>query len=119
MGLRPRVLIVDDEEDIRELLQGLLERSGFDAIAVESGEDALALLARMSPPCSIVLDLGMADVSGWEVINVIRSRYRAADFPVVVVSGHEPSTGPPGIPFIRKPIEISELVTALRAGSPP
>jgi CheY-like chemotaxis protein len=117
--MRPRVLIVDDEADIREIMQALLERSGFDTMAVESGEDALALIARLRPPCSIVLDLGMQDVNGWEVLNVIRSSYRVEDFPVVVVSGHEPTKMPPGVPFLRKPIRVDDLVRKLTAGSRP
>jgi len=112
-----RVLVVDDDDDVRELLCELLERNGFEVMSVESGEDALALITRLRAPCTIVLDLGMPDVSGWEVLDLLRSQGALAKHPVVIVSGHDRDRMPAGVPHVRKPVDAEQLLRAVRAAA--
>ena len=79
-----RVLIVDDDPEARVLMQAALERRGFEVIAVESGAEALAYLARGTASL-ILLDLEMDDINGWEVLSVLKSHPAFGSFRVVVV----------------------------------
>jgi len=113
---RGRVLVVDDEPDVRALTQNVLERTGFEVVAVESGADALAYLARDTPSL-ILLDLAMGDVSGWEVLSALRQHPRFGSFKVVVVSGTE-SPIPKWASYLRKPFRIETLLALLADDQP-
>jgi len=78
----PTVLVVEDERDIRELLRRYLERAGISVLTTATGAEALRLLAG-SPPDLVVLDLGLADVDGTEVLREIRA---TGGLPVIVLT---------------------------------
>src|SRR5215510_8699670 len=61
-----RVLVVDDDQDIRDALCELLRDEGYEAIAVANGEEALTYLKGGNLPCVILLDLMMPVMDGWE-----------------------------------------------------
>src|SRR5688572_13298228 len=96
-----RVLVVDDDPEARVLMQAALERRGFEVIAVESGAEALAYLARGTASL-ILLDLEMDDINGWEVLSVLKSHPSFGSFRVVVVSGTN-GTVPKWAGHLRKP----------------
>lgn len=112
-----RILLVDDEAMMLDLLQLYLEPYGFDCIRSESGERALELLERHSPDV-VILDLMMPDMDGWMVCSEIRKR---SDVPVLmltamgetgdIVKGLE--TGADD--YMSKPFEEEELVARIRA----
>jgi CheY-like chemotaxis protein len=114
---RGRVLVVDDEPDVRALMQTALERAGFDVVCVESGADALAYLARDTPQL-VLLDLQMDDVSGWEVLTALRQHPRFGSFKVAVVSGTQ-SPVPKWASYLRKPFRIDTLLALLDGDTPP
>lgn len=101
------VLIVDDQEDIRETLREVIEMAGCETLAAANGVEALELLEHHRP-CLIVLDLLMPVMSGQEVLDVLRSRPELASLPVVV-STSAPHLAPRGVPILPKPIEIAAL----------
>jgi DNA-binding response OmpR family regulator len=76
----PTVLVVEDERDIREVLRRYLERAGLSVLTTGTGAEALRLLVT-APPDLVVLDLGLPDVDGTEVLREIR----AAGHPPVIV----------------------------------
>jgi DNA-binding response OmpR family regulator len=78
----PTVLVVEDERDIRDLLRRYLERAGLTVITTASGAEALALLQRDAADL-LLLDLGLPDVEGTEILTEIRRRGRT---PVVVLT---------------------------------
>ena len=108
-----RVLIVDDDDDIREITQDALERHGYEVVAVASGAEALGYLAH-DTPAVLLLDLEMDDVNGWEVIGALQRRPDFDRITIVVVSGSE-STPPRGVHFLRKPFRIDALTEILSA----
>ena len=108
-----RLLIVDDDDDLREIMQDVLERRGYEVVAVESGAEALALLAHDTPSL-ILLDLDMDDVTGWEVLSVLERHPRFGAFRVVVVSGAK-ATVPKWAGYLRKPFKVDALMTLLAA----
>lgn len=77
-----RILVVDDEIEIRRALQRNLIMHGFDAHAVESGEEALAALATYHPDL-MLLDLGLPGISGLEVCKRVRMQ---STLPIIVLS---------------------------------
>jgi CheY-like chemotaxis protein len=82
---RKSVLVVDDHPDTGEVLSRLLQRRGYDAVAAQSGEEALARLAE-SLPSVIVLDVAMPGMNGAELLREIRADPRLKHVPVVVFS---------------------------------
>lgn len=82
------ILVVEDDEDCREVLCSLLGSEGYRVQAAASGAEALDALARMSkPPRFVLLDLIMPGMSGFEFLRAMRRAPALAATPVVVHSG--------------------------------
>jgi DNA-binding response OmpR family regulator len=79
---RGRVLVVDDEGHIRELLQGLLERAGYDVAEAASGEEGLRVLYAWRPDI-VLLDVSMPGLDGWQTLERIRD---LTDLPVLMLT---------------------------------
>jgi CheY-like chemotaxis protein len=82
-----RVLIVEDDEAIRETLRELLEFEGFEVATAANGREAVSQLQRTERPCLILLDLMMPVMNGWEFLRKRREDLTIATIPVVVVFG--------------------------------
>lgn len=83
-GLKPQILVVDDEPSIRESLGLLLSSAGYDVALAENGVSAVSHL-NMAIPDLIVTDLNMPQMSGMELISHVRSRYPS--IAIVAMSG--------------------------------
>lgn len=83
---KKRVLVVDDDADIRDALGLALLEEGYDAFAVGDGEEALEWLQREAPPHVILLDMMMPRMNGWQFRNAQRADPALAAIPVIVVS---------------------------------
>ena len=110
----PGVLVVDDDDDIRESLTWLLEEEGYRVDSAANGRDALAVLARIALPDVALVDLRMPVMDGVELIEIMRADPRYAALPVIVFSAASTVSPPAGVPFLRKPIRAAELLSALR-----
>jgi signal transduction histidine kinase/ActR/RegA family two-component response regulator len=85
-GERLRVLVVDDEEVVRDVLQEALENEGCEVIAAESGEEALRLYDENKGQIDLVFtDIGLSEMTGWELVTAIRKR--SETIPLAIVSG--------------------------------
>lgn len=80
-----KVLVVDDEAEIRDLCRVNLEFAGHEVVEAGSGNEALECLERDRPEF-VFLDLMMPDVDGWTVLERIRSNPETADLPVVLLT---------------------------------
>jgi CheY-like chemotaxis protein len=110
-----RVLVVDDERDVRDSLVEILEDAGYVAFSAEHGVDALAQLGRIPPPDAILLDLFMPQMNGWRFAEQLRQRTDLAGVPVIVVTAAGPYWGPP-VPqerVLRKPFQSGHLLKLL------
>lgn len=114
------VLVIEDEEDIRELIRYNLEREGFRVIEAASGEEALPLV-RSRAPDLILLDLMLPGIQGLEVCRRIRGREETAAIPLIMVTarGEEPDVVA-GLElgaddFVPKPFSPRELVARIRS----
>jgi CheY-like chemotaxis protein len=123
-GIDP-ILIVDDHDDTRNLLVELLALDGFAVIAAASGEEALAMV-REQRPCIVLLDLGLPDIAGLELVLRLRAEPNTASAPIYALSGFTNlrsaalAAGIDG--FLVKPVLGSELRTIVAqhcASQPP
>jgi two-component system chemotaxis response regulator CheY len=109
---RVRVLIVDDEPDIRFLLKSILEEGGYEVVEAPNGAVALAHVVE-SRPGLVVTDLMMPVMGGAELIARLRSDPETKSIPVVVVSAqHETSSLADGV--VTKPFEPGKLLETVR-----
>lgn len=79
------ILAVEDEEDIRELLEFNLIRHGFDVASAESGEDALELINKNRPDL-VLLDLMLPGLDGFEICRQIKTQDPTKDIPVIMLT---------------------------------
>jgi len=84
---RPRILIVDDVEDNREMYAMYLEWAGYRVEATASGTEALDLAQRLIPAV-IVLDLSMPGLDGWQVCRFLKGMPGTKNIPVIALTGH-------------------------------
>ena len=109
-----RVLIVEDDEDLRDMMATLLDLEGFQTVAAPNGAVALELLDRCVD--AIVLDLMMPVMDGWEFLRRQMAHPAAAAIPVIVVSAvyAERHGGPvPCAAHLAKPVDSSKLLSAV------
>src|SRR4051794_30084130 len=114
MTLMKRVLIVEDDADLRDMMATLLDLEGFETVAAPNGDAALELLdPRLD---AIVLDLMMPVMDGWEFRRRQLSHPRVADIPVIVVSAvHVQREGGTVAcaAHLSKPIDFDRLIRTL------
>ena len=115
-----RVLIVEDDPDIAQLVAHYLEKAGFTTDRVGSGDAALAAIATRSPDV-MVLDLMLPNVDGLEVCRRVRANEKTAAMPIVMLTARaEESERIVGLEigaddYLAKPFSPSELVARVRA----
>jgi DNA-binding response OmpR family regulator len=117
---KPRILILEDEPDIRELLEYALRREGFDVTSVGDGNSGLASARRLVPDL-ILLDLMLPGMDGLEVCRRLRAEPATAGTALIMVTakGEEPDVvlglGLGADDYVAKPFKPSELVARVRA----
>jgi CheY-like chemotaxis protein len=82
----PLVLVVDDDPDVREVVDQLLARAGYERAIAASGEEAVSILEQRTPAL-IVLDLNMPGMDGWSVAALVRKHEKTARIPILVMTG--------------------------------
>ncbi len=110
------VLVVDDDQDIRDALCELLREEGYRAVSVGNGEEALLYLSSRERPCVILLDLMMPIMDGWEFRRRQQNDPDLAKIPVVVITAAG-SFGASSIAAERvlaKPLQLEQILEALR-----
>ncbi len=112
-----RVLVIDDEPPIRKLLRMGLSTQGYEILEAHNGKIALELLAQK--PGLIILDLGLPDIQGLELLRMIRARSEAV--PIVVLSSRDDEVGKVQAldlgadDYVTKPFGMDELLARMRA----
>jgi two-component system alkaline phosphatase synthesis response regulator PhoP len=115
-----RILVVEDDRDIGELVCRFLERASFTTELVSSGRDAVAALAA-GPADLLILDLMLPHVDGLEVCRIIRANDKTAAIPIIMLTARaEESERIVGLEigaddYVAKPFSPNELVARVRA----
>jgi signal transduction histidine kinase len=111
-GLDAQVLVVDDDDDVRETLEMLLTSHGYTVATAENGLLALTRLRGGEIPLAMILDMSMPIMSGPEVIDQLGGDPALARIPVCVVSGDLSilPRAPPGTLVLQKPIQVDRLL---------
>ncbi len=122
MADQKRILIVDDEQDIRTYLSTLLEDQGFKTVQAKDGEEAMQELLKEMPDV-ITLDVSMPEKSGVKFFREIKTDDRWKSIPVIIVTGVSDDfknfissrhriPAPEG--FVSKPISPEEILSIVR-----
>jgi two-component system KDP operon response regulator KdpE len=112
-----KVLVIDDEPPIRKLLRMGLTVQGYEIVEAPNGKTALELLAQK--PDLVILDLGLPDIQGHELLRMIRARDEAV--PIVVLSSRGDEAGKVQAldhgadDYVTKPFGMEELLARMRA----
>ncbi len=107
-----RVLVVDDDADVRAALADGLGALGCAVDVAEDGFDALERLSSGEAPDAIVLDLGMPRMNGWQFRDLQKRQPALAGIPVVVLTGESP-LGVDARHVVRKPASLAEIAEAI------
>ncbi len=116
-SLAPRILIVDDEPHVRKFLRLSLQAESFNVLEASTAEEAITLVHSASPDL-MILDLGLPDIDGRQVIRDVRLK---SDMPIMVLSGRtEDSEKIAALEqgaddYITKPFAMRDLIARLRA----
>jgi CheY-like chemotaxis protein len=118
-GAGKNVLVVDDDEDIRESLADALRECGYEVAVAINGRDALGKLRDGIRPAIILLDLMMPVMDGWQFRAEQAEDATLADIPVIIISA---AGANPGVPegtcaYLRKPFNLKDLVREIERWS--
>lgn len=108
---KKRVLLVDDDEDIRESYSVVLEDEGYEVVPAPNGKAALQALEQGLSPDVILLDLMMPVMNGHEMFDQLQRSAHQGTPVVVITAGDGPA--PPGAPMLRKPVDMYTLLNAV------
>jgi len=110
-----RILIIDDDEEIRETLSELLIDEGFEVIEAGDGVDALARLAAEAHPNLILLDLMMPNMDGWVFHSELQKDSALASIPVVVMTaaGRAVSSTIDVPDILHKPFSLEDVMAVV------
>jgi CheY-like chemotaxis protein len=109
------VMVVEDDQSIREAVRQVLEMEGYTVHTAENGKQALETLQKMPYPCLILLDLMMPVMNGWQFLEARKKNSVIAELPVVVVSAiADEAHGAGATEIMRKPPDIDTLLETVR-----
>jgi phosphate regulon transcriptional regulator PhoB len=117
---KKKILVVDDEKDILELLEYNLEKEGYEVFKAITGEEALELVKRKNPDL-IILDLMLPDVDGLEVCKILKRDMRTDSIPIIMLTAKgEESDIIVGLElgaddYITKPFSPKALIARVKA----
>lgn len=116
------ILIVDDDDDIRELLRFALESEGYEVQDARGGAEALELLRTAGTPDLAIVDLMMPVMNGQELARALRGSPETANLPLLVMSGDpracDRAQQMHALACLVKPVELEDLLTTVARSFP-
>jgi DNA-binding response OmpR family regulator len=115
-----KILVVDDEQDVVDVLRLVLGKNGYEVLTATSGMDGLTQ-AQCALPDLILLDIMMHQVDGWEVLKLLKLDERTGGIPVVILSARvEPKDKIRGlqegaIDYVTKPFAVREILEKIES----
>ena len=117
-AVRPQVLVIDDEPQIHRFLSPALDAAGYEPRRADSGQEGLRAIALWSPD-AVVLDLGLPDMDGKDVLRRAREFYQG---PIIILSARDREAEKIAAldlganDYVEKPFGVGELLAHIRAG---
>lgn len=117
-AVRPQVLVIDDEPQIHRFLSPALDAAGYEPRRADSGQEGLRAIALWSPD-AVVLDLGLPDMDGKDVLKRAREFYQG---PIIILSARDREAEKIAAldlganDYVEKPFGVGELLARIRAG---
>ncbi|MEM5790469.1 MAG: response regulator [Candidatus Aenigmatarchaeota archaeon] len=118
--MKKKVMIVDDEENMVELVRAILEKEGFEIISAYSGKECLEKLKEVKPDL-ILMDIMMPGITGKETVKKIRENPKTKDIKVIFLTvvrlseiGREELKELKAVDYITKPFENKDLVERVK-----
>ena len=120
---RDRVLVVDDDEAIREAVRDLLEDDGYEVTTAANGVEALEVLRDAPAPTAVLVDMMMPIMDGWQLLQELKAEPELSKIPVIAMSAggtRTLATAPVCKDYLPKPLKVSRLLEAIaRCRHPP
>ena len=120
-----RVLIVEDDQEIRELIGDILGLEGYEVHSLDRLPHGLDRIRTLQPDV-IVLDLGLPGIGGIELLRLLKADHKLRDVPIVICSGaqetlraHGDELSDMALPVVQKPFTLDQLLDAIRGVCPP
>lgn len=114
--MKTKILVVDDDKDIVLAIETILRMEGYDVIHAYTGEESLSLI-KTEQPTLMLLDFMLPDMTGKEVIEIIRKDNTIDNFPIILISAaHSVKEMSQHIPIqglIEKPFELDQLLSTV------
>jgi CheY-like chemotaxis protein len=105
------ILVVEDDDDIRNAIVDLLETEGYTTQSAVNGKDALEKLGHIGKPCLVLLDMMMPIMNGREFLDNVMKDSKLAPIPVLIVSAVADKANTEGsVGFLKKPIDIDVVL---------
>ncbi len=117
---RAKIMVVDDDTDLRQALSLRLRANNFDTVNVCDGYSAIAM-AQKEKPHLIILDLGLPAGDGFAVLKNLQQYPALSDIPVIVLTARDPESNEKrtleagAVAFFQKPADNEELLGVIRA----
>ncbi|MFA5780606.1 MAG: response regulator transcription factor [Elusimicrobiota bacterium] len=85
-----KILVVDDDKEIRELIAEMLKKEGFSSVLAKDADDCFKKLedSKNDLPDMILMDLNLPGVSGWDVCKILKKEKEYQNIPVIIITGH-------------------------------
>jgi two-component system copper resistance phosphate regulon response regulator CusR len=114
------VLVIEDDDDLRDLIADGLRNIGYQVTEAITGEDGVAK-ARAASPRMVILDILLPGMDGWQVLDALRTSEQSADVPILILSVLDPGTPEHRVDgYIVKPFTAAQIEQKVRelAGPP-
>jgi CheY-like chemotaxis protein len=108
------VLVVEDEEDLREMMREALELNGYAVVTAEDGQQALMRLSGIEQLCLVLIDLLMPGMNGWDLFKELKRRSELVNVPIVVYSSVANRAPTGATRVLQKPLTFGELLSTVR-----
>jgi two-component system OmpR family response regulator len=114
-----KILVVDDEDDIRRFLELVLREKGYEIETASGGEEGLAT-ARSFRPDLVLLDIMMPGLDGWQVLERLKADPATSDIPVAILSARTETKDPAhwrdkgAVAYVTKPFSLQTLFAKLQ-----
>jgi CheY-like chemotaxis protein len=112
--MQRKILILEDDQPILELMEMMIRRLGYDPVLITNGLEALELIKQESPAL-ILLDIMMVPINGWEFLEKLRGEYGKREIPVILftasplVDERMAELKDPYLSVLTKPVSFAEL----------